>query len=230
MKLAVMFVSATLLLRCVAANAGAVQIGFVNDDEVEKWKCGAAVPAGESQSKSSCGIAKYEESSSCPTVVVTNDSSETVKVQLEITGPGFEQLPKGSGGFWGVATNTGQKCERTIDRSCDSLAPGHSCSQEIEFSPERSGTSDGHLEVLVTGSGKPVSKAYDLVATADYPPELLAVDEVIKRYLDELMRIPHVVRVSLDNSEGDIVINIEGRTFRRCSARRHRVSGAIEWR
>ena len=57
----------------------------------------------------------------------------------------------------------------------------------------------------MTGPGEPASKAYDLVATADYPPQLLAVDEVIKRHLDELMRIPHVVRVSIDDSDDGII-------------------------
>ena len=89
--------------------------------------------------------------------------------------------------------------------TCDSLAPGHSCSQEIDFSPEQSGTSDGHLEVLVTGSGKPISKTYDLVAMADYPPEMVAIDEVIQRHRDEMMRIPHVVKVSIDDFDSGVI-------------------------
>jgi hypothetical protein len=95
--------------------------------------------------------------------------------------------------------------ERAIDQSCDSLAPGHSCSQGIDFSPEQAGASDGHLEVLVSGSSKPISAAYDLIATADYPPELLAIDEMIKRHRDELMQIPHAVRVTIDDSDSDVI-------------------------
>lgn len=207
-KLGVMVSSAALLLWCATANAGGVQIGLLNDDELGKWKCGTAVPAQEPQ-KPACGIAKYRETSSCPTVVVTNDSSETIKVQVQLTGPGFERPGGGSVFGWGSFTDKGEKCEeRTIDNTCESLAPGHSCAQGIEFSPERSGTNDGHIEVLVSGSGKTTSKAYDLVATADYPPELLAVDEVIKRHREELMRIPHVVRVSISDSD-DGVIQVE---------------------
>jgi hypothetical protein len=206
-KIAV-FVSVALLLRCAAAHAGAVQISLLNDDELLQWKCGAAMPAGESQSKVSCETAKYEQTSSCPTVAIANDSTETVKVRIQLTGHSFEQSSRGGNSFaWAVLG--GDKCHQlSIDESCDSLAPGHSCAEAIQFSPERSGISDGHLEVLVTGSGKPFSKAYDLIGTADYPPELLAVDEVIKRHLDELMRIPHVVRVSIDDSD-DGVIQVE---------------------
>jgi hypothetical protein len=211
MKIAVIFAALALLLRCSIANAGGVQIGLLNEDQIEKWECGAAMPGQESQSKSSCGIAKYREGSSCPTVVVTNDSSETVKVLLQVTGYGFAQLPNGvgGGGSFGFFSYRGDKCDqRTVDRSCESLAPGHSCSAEIEFSPEQSGSSDGHIEVLATGSGKPVSKAYDLVASADYPPDLLEIDEVIKRRRAELMRIPHVVRVSIGDFD-DGVIQVE---------------------
>jgi hypothetical protein len=124
-----------------------------------------------------------------------------VKVQLQVTGMGFEEQSKYGHGYFG-----GQDCEqRTIDSSCDSLAPGHSCTEEIDFSPQQSGTSHGHLEVLATGPGKPISRIYDLVAAADYPPELVAIDGVIKRHRDELMRIPHVVRVSIDDSDNEII-------------------------
>jgi hypothetical protein len=205
MKPAVVFASVALLLGCSVANAGGVQIGLLNDDELLEWKCGAGLPSKEPESK--CEIAKYGETSSCPTLVVTNDASETVKVQVQLTGAGFDRPGGGSSfGSWGSFTVGGEKCaERTTDSSCHSLAPGHSCSEEIEFSPERSGNSDGHIEVLVTGSGVPVSKAYDLVATADYPPELKAIDEVINRHRDELMRIPHVARVSIDDSDNSVI-------------------------
>ena len=104
----------------------------------------------------------------------------------------------------------GPPCEqRTIDNQCETLDPGHSCYQDIEFWPRDSGLSTGHIEVQVAGSGAPIAKSYELVATAEYPPDLAAADQVRKAHLDELMRIPHVVRVSLGNSGDEIVIQIE---------------------
>ena len=211
MKLAVIIAIATLMLCRAQANAGAVQVGLVNGLEFEKWNCGGAVP-GQSRSKARCENAKFDETSTCDSVVITNDSSEAVKVELQVSGPGFEQSPNHAYGIssFGVFSSGPPRCQqRTIDDRCETLDPGHSCYQTIEFWPRDSGTSQGHIEVRVTGSAEPLTKSYDLVATAEYPSDLGAADEVRKAHLDQLMRIPHVVRVSLDNSNGDIVINVE---------------------
>jgi hypothetical protein len=63
--------------------------------------------------------------------------------------------------------------------------------------------------VRVTGSGEVVTKSYELTATADYPPDLAAADRVRKAHFDELMRISHIARVSLDDSADDIAIDVE---------------------
>jgi hypothetical protein len=140
--------------------------------------------------------------------VVVNDSRDTVKVQVQLTGSGFEEAPT-RGGSWGVFKTEGKPCvERIRDRACESLAPRHGCDIEIDFSPEQSGTSRGHLEVLVTGSVAPVSKTYELAATGKYPPELQAIDVVIQHHRPELMRIPHAVRVSIGEFD-DNVIQVE---------------------
>ncbi len=215
MKLVVIFALALLLAQCVGANAGEVHIGLLNEDDFGDWKCGAPVPSEGGQAKTRCGVAKYGETVPCPTLVVTNDSRETVSAQIQLTGIGFEKPP--SAGFPGVIFQFGEagrfstrgKCRyRTIDHLCESLAPGHSCSAEIDFSPERSGVSHGHLEVLVSSSGAPLSKSYDLTATGNYPPELKAIDEVIQRHRDGLMDIPHVVRVAISDFH-DNAIQVE---------------------
>lgn len=206
MKLPVVLASAALLLRYAAANAGAVQIGLVNDAEFEKWNCGGPV-AGLSRTKSGCENAKFDETSTCDTVIITNDSSEQVKVELQVKGPGFEQPPNHWGGMFSYG---GPRCnERAIVECSEGLAPGLSCYQNLDFSPRDSGVSNGRVEVRVTGSGEPVTKSYDLSALAEYPPDLEAADQIRKAHLDELMRIPHVARVSLDNSESDIAIDVE---------------------
>jgi hypothetical protein len=214
MRLAVIAVSLALVLLCSTANGGAVQIGLVNGSEFDKWNSGGPV-AGLSRTKSRCENAKFDETSMCDTVVITNGSNEAVRVTLQMTGSGFEKLePPNQPGSIALAPGVFYSCgptgeQRTIDNRCDTLEPGHSCYQNIEFSPRDSGTSTGHIEIRVTGSGAPIPKSYELVATAEYPPDLAAADQVRKAHLDELMRIPHVVRVSLDNSGDEIVIQIE---------------------
>ena len=206
MKLTVIIGVAALTLCRGQAIAGSVQIGLVNGLELEKWECGGPVP-GQSRTKARCENAKFDETSSCDTVVVTNDSSEPVKVELRLSGPSFEEPPSRT---YGVFSFGPQRCkQRSIANSCEKLDPGDSCYQGIDFWPRDSGTSQGRIEIRVTGSDQLLTKSFDLVATADYPPDLLAADQVRLHHLDELLRIPHVVRVSLDNANGDIVIRVE---------------------
>ena len=108
MRLAVIIAMATLILRQAQANAGSVQVGLVNGVEFEKWNCGGPAP-GLSRTKARCENAKFEETSACDSVVITNDSTESVKVELQVSGPGFEQPPNHVGGvfFFAAAFLTG---------------------------------------------------------------------------------------------------------------------------
>ena len=209
MKLAVILAVAMILGGAATSRAGSVQVGLLNVEEFDKWNCGEPVPS-ESRSNARCGDATFDQTSNCDTVVITNDSNHRVNVELQVTGPGFEQPPPRQLGFGFFDFGPSSCKQRIVDTHCESLEPGHSCYQAVEFWPEGSGTSEGRVEVRVTGSSAaPLTRSYSLVATATYTPELAAADAVRKDYRDELMRIPHVVRVSLDNSSGEIVINVE---------------------
>ena len=78
MRLSVILASSVCVLVAATANAGGVQIGLVNGSEFDKWNCGGPV-AGLSRTKSRCGNAKFDDTSSCDTVIVTNDSNEQVR-------------------------------------------------------------------------------------------------------------------------------------------------------
>jgi hypothetical protein len=80
---------------------------------------------------------------------------------------------------------------------------------EVYFSPLHHGNSLGHLEVITGGAAQRVVKTYELSAVGDYPPELEAADEVLRRHETELLKIPHVLRLSLDDSDDDIAIDVE---------------------
>jgi hypothetical protein len=204
---ALVAVLSLVLLRCVTANAGGIQIRLLTDDDLTNWNCGAPLPSASAQAKPECGLAKYGETSSCPSVAITNDSADEVKVELQVSGSGFEQPPNRWAAMYSFG---GPPCNRRdIDRCSDGLTPGHSCYQNIDFAPRDSGVSTGHIEVRVTGSGEAITRSYDISAVAEYPPELAAADQVRKAHLDELMRISHVARVSLDDSDDDIAIDVE---------------------
>ncbi len=197
---------AIALLRSVSANAEGVQIALLNGDQFGDWKCGSAAPAEASQPKPDCGVAKSGETSSCPTLVITNGSGQKVTVVIQLGGLGFEEPPNHWGGIFDFG---GPSCdERTMEPCEKGLAPGQSCYQNLDFSPERSGLRHGALEVLVTGGNTSTSKSYDLTGVGEYPPELQAIDAAIQRHEAELLRIPHVVRVSISDS-GDNAIQIE---------------------
>ena len=95
MRLAVIIAMATLILRQAQANAGSVQVGLVNGLEFGKWNCGGPVP-GQSRAKARCENAKFDETSTCDSVIITNESSEAVKVELEVSGPLRRTCPRAS--------------------------------------------------------------------------------------------------------------------------------------
>lgn len=51
--------------------------------------------------------------------------------------------------------------------------------------------------------------SYKRSAEGEYPPELAAADDILQRYENELLKIPHVLRVSLDDSDHDIAIRVD---------------------
>ena len=190
----------------IAAEPGNVHIYVLSDEELTSWIYHSPLPSGAATTELACDVTKYGDTSSCRNILVRNDSAETVGIEIQVSGSGFEEPPYGEIGRY----DFGGPPPRSDAHPCsEMLAPGANCYQWIAFSPCDSGVSIGRVEVRVTGSGNPITRTYELTATADYPPELEAADQVRKAHLDELMRISHVARVSLDDSAGDIAINVE---------------------
>lgn len=65
------------------------------------------------------------------------------------------------------------------------------------------------MKVITREGTKPRTTTFDLIGDALYSPELQAADEARRRHLDELKKIPHVVKVEVDPRDGDIFINVE---------------------
>jgi len=196
----------SLAMRPVAADTNSVRIDILSDDELTNWIDQSPIPAGAERAEPSCGRAKYEETSSCQNAVITNGSDETVAIEIQVSGSGFEDPPSGEIGRFDFG---GRSRRPNVNLCSVALGPGASCYQPLAFSPRNSGVSIGRVEVRVSGKGTPVTRVYELAGVAEYPPDLEAADQVRKEYLDELMRISHVARVSLDDSGDDIAIDVE---------------------
>ncbi len=205
---AVLLLVGTLsLLRISVANAGGLQIGFLDEVNLRKWYYGAEVSDLE-QAKSECGVAGYGKTISCGAVTLTNDSTEQLGVRVRLVGPGFKK-PLGRLIALGETPSDPTVEPRALNHPCEELAPGDSCVVEVYFSPIHHGNSVGRVEVIGGGAEQRVIKKYQLSAAGAYPPELESADEALRRHETELMKVPHVVRLSLDDSDHDVAIRVE---------------------
>lgn len=145
--------------------------------------------------------------------MISNHSDEVVTPDIEVGGLGF----RGEGvASISPVTLMGMACQAGPGRkggfatnSCYNLAPGQNCVTSIEFCPEQAGTTEAQLKVTA-GTGAAVKiKSFALIGKADYTPALIAADEVRKRHLAELLKIPKVPWVALAQSHGKILIDVQ---------------------
>lgn len=206
--------TALLLTLPTSLCAGTVQVGLLNSSQYDKWLCDPSTPPPEPPAESRCTSAKFQECSrSCDTIGVTNNSDGPAEVKVEFSGAGFSEEDTSGFGFLGFCVRpNGEERGYAKPDSCDHLPPGKHCAAVISFCPQQSGTSRGRVTVTATEGGKSRTTIFDLVADANYSPELQAADEARRRHLDELMKIPHVESVTLDPKDDDnpgIFINVE---------------------
>jgi hypothetical protein len=194
------------LLLISVVHAGGLQIGFLDEQNLRKWYFGAEI-SGLEQAKSECGVAGYRKTIPCGAVTLTNDSTEQAGVRVRLVGSGFTK-PLGQLIALGE-TPSDPKVEPRELSSCEALAPGDSCVVEVYFSAKHHGNSVGRVEVIGGGAERRVIKKFELRAVGAYPPDLESADEVLRRHETELMKVPHVVRLSLDDSDDDIAIRVE---------------------
>jgi|HubBroStandDraft_6_1064221.scaffolds.fasta_scaffold723417_1 hypothetical protein len=209
--------STLLLMLSAPLNAGTVRLdiftGNFEGPGFRKWYCDQSLPPRRLPAVFRCESVRFQQCGSCNTVVVQNNSSMSATVEFEFDDAGFSEDH-----FPGRGTAAGTPCESSNDVAgrpfsytfdCDSLGPGETCKQDIQFCPDRAGTSRGRVTVIATANGKSLTIAADLIGDALYSPELQAADEARRRHLDELMKIPHVAKVDLDPKGHDIFINLE---------------------
>ena len=201
-----------LFLPAARASAGSVDVGLANRDEFDAWLCNGVMPPEKSDQPSSCGSAKFNECSSCEALVITNHTDQVVTPEIQVRGLGFSG--QGVASLSPVAL-MGMACEARAGRkggfatnSCYNLGPEKNCVTNIEFCPQQAGTTEAELKVSVgTGSTRKVT-TFKLIGKADYPPALVAADEVRRRHLAELLKIPKVHWVALDRAHGKILIDV----------------------
>jgi hypothetical protein len=205
-----------------------VRFGVLNDADFKKWKCGYTIPTEGLAKEHSCGNAKFHDCSSCGTLVVSNYSGVSIDVEWESDGPGFQQSGDELESEESYDCNGKPRSCRDPNwrfgwrarTRCESLRPGDRCYEEIAFCPEQSGLSRGHLKVTSHGpahvDGRSESlwentrtQVFDLVGTASYPRALEAAERVRKRHADELMKIPNVDRVDLQQVDRHILIDVQ---------------------
>ncbi len=200
-----------LLLRATPLRAGTVQIGILKASDYDKWLCDSSMPLAGTSAPARCANAKFQGCSpTCDAIVVTNNSNAPVEVELKFTGAGFSEEDDSAVNFLGSCDGPrGEARSYSKPDSCNHLLPGKNCVARINFCPDRSGTSSGHVKIITTAGGKPQTTTFDLIADALYSPELQAADEARRRHLDELKKIPHVADVVLDPKARDIFIDVE---------------------
>jgi hypothetical protein len=167
-------------------------------ESVFNQSCGAS-PENSPTSRT-CGTAKFEKCSQCGVVVVENGSGEPIKIEVQIIGSAFSDADVGQmviGCRGGMAKG-----------GCALLAPGGRCFESIQFCPDQAALSQGRVGVSLHSSEGSRKMTFPLHGTANYSPELEVADAVRKRHLDELMKIPNVVKVELKRSKKEIVIEV----------------------
>jgi hypothetical protein len=65
------------------------------------------------------------------------------------------------------------------------------------------------MAFVSAGAGQHQVASFPLTGSGEYTPELAAGDKAMRRHLGELTSVPHVAKVELDNTGGDIAIDVE---------------------
>jgi len=158
----------------------------------------AEVPTGET----ACEPAKFRESSACGYLVISNHSAQAITVSFKTSSDKFWT---GWSGAFAVAAppNVPLPCSEMNFR--DYLKPGQRCFEQLRFWPWNGDVSHGTIQVLVKSGTDSVSSDFKFKGTSDYPPELQAAEVVRQRHEAELMKLPHVASVELDNDDKDAI-------------------------
>jgi hypothetical protein len=212
-ELAVLAMLTILAMSGGVAIAGPVQIKLFDSSSYDNWLCGISGPSTLAGTEASCGSAKFGKCSDCPGLLIRNTSHAAVKLEVKIAGPGFQheckpgayvgsmQCPSGKS----IPILSGQnECRETLSPEASCLVPS------VEFCPQRDGAVHGEVIAFVSAASGPHQVvSFPLAGAGDYTPDLAAADKARRRHLGELTSLPHVAKVELDNTGGDIAIDVE---------------------
>lgn len=196
---------AVVLLCCTAASTTSIEVGYVDDAGLDRWRAGgpAKVPTGET----ACEPAKFRESSACGYLVISNHSAQAITLSFKTSSDKFWTGLPGAFGF-GAPPNVPLPCSAMNVRGY--LQPGKSCFEQVLFWPWNGDVSHGTIQVIVKSGTGFVSTDFKFKGTSAYPPELQAAEVVRQRHEAELMKLPHVTSVELDNDDkGAIKIDVK---------------------
>jgi hypothetical protein len=193
--------AAIAIFCCASALAGSVEIGFVDKAGLDRWMAGG--PAEVQTGETACKPAKFNKTSACLTVVISNQSSHAVTLSFTSDSEDF------SVGLHESITLPGSGPQPCYQDGVPRwrLQPGKRCYAPVEFWPRTGEVHHATIHVSVASSSGPTSASFKVKGTSDYPPELQAAEEVRQRHARELMKLPHVASVELDNKDG-IKINV----------------------
>jgi hypothetical protein len=199
MKAAVVsLIVALALFGCTAASAGSVDIGYVDDAGLDRWLAGgpAELPTGET----ACKPAKFDETSSCGNLLISNHYSQAITVSFSTSREEFSTGMHGEAGIFGPL-HVPLPCSAM--NVSGHLEPGESCYAQVEFWPRTGDELHTAIHVIVKSASGSTKTEFKFKGTSDYPPELQAAEEVRQRHEAELAKISHVASVELDKDDGD---------------------------
>ena len=197
MKPTVTTLIVALALFCrTAASAGSVEIGYVDDAGLDRWLAGG--PAGVPSGESACKPAKFDETTSCGNLVISDHSSQAITVSFTT---GSEEFSIGMHGAVGTLGPVHVPLPCSAMNVNGTLQPGQSCYDQVEFWPRTGDVRHCTIHVIVKSGSGSTSTEFKFSGTSHYPPELQAAEEARQRHEAELAKIPHVASVELDNDD-----------------------------
>jgi hypothetical protein len=179
-----------------AASAGSVDIGYVNNAGLDRWLAGgpAEVPTGET----ACTPAKFDDTSSCGNLVISNHSSQAITISFSTS---REEFSTGMHGAFGILGPVHVPLPCSAMNVSGHLEPGESCYEQVEFWPRTGDELHTAIHVIVKSATGSTKSEFKFKGTSQYPPELQAAEETRQRHEAELAKIPHVASVELDNDD-----------------------------
>lgn len=178
----------------------------MKENDFDRWVCGDVTPSA-SPGGYACRIAHFGDCVSCDSIVVTNTSAVAISAHIEISGDGFRDF---SGSFGSLSNCPEQdRDEPAAAMHCNGVGAGHRCFEPFEFCPSHSGESRGQIKITIQGPHGPETQTIQIAAKAVYSSAIQSAESVLGSHRAQLMKLPHVKRVSLDNDGDAISIKVE---------------------